>query len=77
MRPVDEREIREIVREEVRRTLKEGGIELREGRGKKGSKVRTPHGTGTILDTFSSHVKVRLDSGNVIKVHRDRAIVIG
>ena len=77
MRPVEERKIREMIREEVKRVLKEGGITLKEGRGKKGSRVRTPHGEGVIQDTFSSQVKVRLDSGNTIKVHRDRATVIG
>jgi len=66
-----------MIREEVKRVLKEGGITLKEGRGKKGSRVRTQHGTGTILSTNGEQVRVALDSGAVIKVHRDRATVIG
>jgi len=66
-----------MIREEVKRVLKEGGITLKEGRGKKGSRVRTPHGTGTILSTAGEQVRVALDAGANIKVHRDRATVIG
>ena len=77
MRPVEEREIRELIREVVKEVLREGGIELKEGRGKKGSRVRTVHGKGTILSTNGQQVRVELDSGAIIKVHQDRAPVVG
>ena len=77
MRPYEEAELREMIREEVKRVLKEGGITLKEGRGKKGSRVRTVHGTAVILNVNGEQVRVQLDSGAVIKVHRDRATVIG
>ena len=77
MRPYEEVKMRAMIREEVKRVLREGGIALKEGRGKKGSRVRTVHGTGTILDVNGEQVRVSLDSGAVIKVHRDRAVIIG
>ena len=77
MRPHEEVKMREMIREEVKRVLKEGGITLKEGRGKKGSRVRTVHGTGVILNVNGEQVRVKLDSGASIKVHRDRATVIG
>ena len=77
MRPYDEAKMREMIREEVKRVLTEGGITLKEGRGKKGSRVRTVHGVGTILSCNGDQVNVALDSGATMKVHRDRATVVG
>ena len=77
MRPHEEVKLREMIREEVKEILRLGGIALKEGRGKKGSRVRTVHGTGVILNVNGEQVRVQLDSGATIKVHRDRATVIG
>lgn len=57
-------DIQKIVREEIRRVLNEV---------KKGDKVKTPHGDGVVLDISGEQARVKLASGAVIKVHRDRA----
>ena len=72
-----ENRIREIVREEIQRAFKQSGLTLKEDAPKRGSRVRTVHGTGVVQTVRSSTVQVKLDSGAVMKVHRDRAHVIG
>jgi preprotein translocase subunit YajC len=65
---MNEERIRQIIREELSKMLTETV--------KKGDRVRTPHGTGEVLQVLASQVKVDLDSGATIKVHRDRAVCI-
>lgn len=57
-------DIQKIVREEIRRVLNEV---------KKGDKVHTPHGDGVVLDISGERARVKLASGAVVRVHRDRA----
>ncbi len=73
----DENRIREIVQEEIRKAFKTSGLVLKEDSPKKGSRVNTPHGKGTVLTIMSSTVRVKLDSGAIMKIHRDRAHVTG
>ena len=74
---LNENKIREIVREEIRKAFKISGLVLKEDSPKKGSRVNTPHGKGTVLTIASSTVRVKLDTGAIMKIHRDRAHVIG
>jgi len=66
--------IREIVREEVRKILKESGIALQEDTPKKGNRVRTPHGNGVVLYLAHPNVRVRLDSGNIMNINRNKVV---
>lgn len=63
-----EKEIRQIVREEINRIMV---TEV----AKKGNKVLTPHGPGVVLNVAGATARVKLNSGAVVKVHRDRAKV--
>lgn len=65
---MNEKELRAIIREEIRRVLTETA--------KKGDRVRTPHGTGEVLSIQSNQCRVKLDGGAVVKVHRDRCVVM-
>ena len=68
--------IREIVREEVRKILKESGIALQEDTPKKGNRVRTPHGNGEVLYLAHPNVRVRLDSGNIMNINRNKVVTL-
>lgn len=57
-------EIRKIVREEVAHALSEHA--------KRGSKVLTPHGPGVVLSLAGEQARVKLTSGAVVRLHRDR-----
>ena len=70
-----EREVKQIVREEVRRVLKESGIKLNESKPKRGDKVETPHGPGEVLWTAAASVRVRLAQGATININRSKVIV--
>jgi preprotein translocase subunit YajC len=59
-------EIRKIIREEIQKILREGL--------KKGDKVDTHHGPGEVLSISGEQARVKLGSGAVVKVHRDRAV---
>ncbi len=71
-----ESRIREIVREEVRKTLKAGGVKLNEDTPKKGNRVNTPHGSGEVLALRHPNVRVRLDSGNIMNINRNKVVTI-
>jgi len=77
MKRYEEEKIREMIREEIREILTKGGIALISESPKKGNKVRTIHGIGRVIAVNGEQVRVELDSGAVMKVHRDRATVIG
>ena len=70
-----EREVKQIVREEVRKVLKESGIELNESKPKRGDKVDTPHGPGNVLWTSSNSVRVRLAQGATMNINRSKVVV--
>jgi len=67
---MNEKRIRQIVREELQKC---GITEV----AKKGNKVDTPHGTGTVLTVVGDLCRVRLGSGAIVKVPRGRCVVKG
>lgn len=71
-----ETKIREIVREEVRRILKAGGVKLDEDTPKKGNRVSTPHGNGVVITLNHPSVRVKLDAGNHMWVNRSKVVTI-
>ena len=68
--------IREIVREEVRKVLKAGGVKLDEDTPKKGNRVSTPHGNGVVQYLAHPIVRVKLDSGNVMNINRSKVVTL-
>jgi hypothetical protein len=70
-----ESRVREIVREEVRKALKESGVSLNESAPKRGDKVDTPHGIGHVLSLSHPNVRIQLASGAVVSVNRSRCVV--
>ena len=71
-----ESKIREIVREEVRKTLKAGGIDLNEDTPKKGNRESTPHGPGVVITLNHPNVRVKLDAGNHMWINRNKVVTI-
>lgn len=71
-----ETRIREIVREEVRKILKAGGIPLQEDTPKVGNRVSTPHGNGQVITWLGAHVRVKLDSGNIMNINRSKVVTL-
>lgn len=71
-----ETRIREIVREEVRKILKAGGIPLDEDTPKKGNRVSTPHGNGRVITLNHPNVRVALDAGNHMWVDRSKVVTL-
>ncbi len=69
-----EHEVRRIVREEIKRVFKESGIPLNEDTPKRGSKVDTPHGPGEVLSLNHPVVRVRLNSGAIMNINRNKVI---
>ena len=69
-----EHEVKRIVREEVRRLLRESGIKLNESKPKRGDTVDTPHGPGQVLWTAAASVRVRLAQGAIININRAKVI---
>ncbi len=71
-----ESRIREIVREEIRRTMKANGTPLTEDTPKVGNRVSTPHGNGRVLTWLGASLRVRLDSGNIMNINRSKVVTL-
>ena len=71
-----ETRIREIVREEVRKVLKAGGIPLDEDTPKVGNRVSTPHGNGRVITLNHPNVRVQMDAGNHMWVDRSKVVTL-
>ena len=65
-----EEQVRQIVREEINRILNINET------AKKGDKVSTPHGPGTVLTDMGASVRVKLNGGAILKVSKSKAIVV-
>lgn len=72
-----ESRVRDIVREEVRKILKAGGVPLSEDTPKRGNRVDTPHGSGSVLTLIGPNVRVKLDSGNIMNINRNKVVTKG
>ena len=62
-------ELREMIREELQRVLKEGSP-------RKGSRVRTVYGDGVVLTDRGNVVHVKLDGGRICKASKTKVQVI-
>lgn len=71
-----ESKVREIVREEVRKILKAGGVALQEDTPKKGNRVQTPHGNGVVITLSHPNVRVKLDAGNHMWINRNKVVTL-
>ncbi len=70
----DDARIRQIVREEIKLAAEASGWKLDETI-HKGDTVETPHGKGEIISIAHPNIRVKLNTGAIIRVNRNKVVV--